>query len=221
MPGIWRRCGAYKTSDYVMPLALSLIGGGETLDDLRLLRSDKGLAQLSLPDIPAANSVGDFLRRFGHKAIYRLGEIVTRQALFNIKSGQTLTLDIDSTLIESQKEQAKMCYAGYTAYNPLLAWIDEADVFIAGLFRNGNSSPQSHILRLLKHCRQQIAAGNPLRFRSDSAGYQRDIMQYCHDNGMDFTISADLDVSVREVIANIPRKDWRLVVYGHDTFLMA
>jgi len=221
IPGLWRRSGTYKTSDYLMPLALSLIGGGETLDDVRLLRSDEGLARLSLPDIPAANSIGDFLRRFSHKTVYRLAEIVTRQALLNVKAGQTLTLDIDSSLIESQKERAKMCYAGFTGYNPLLAWIAEADVFIAGLFRDGNSSPQSHILRLLKYCRQQIPDSNPLRFRSDSAGYQRNIMQHCHDNGIDFTISADLDVSVREVIAHIPSKDWRLVVYNHDTFLMA
>jgi hypothetical protein len=221
LPGLWRRSGIYKTSDYVMALALSLIGGGETLDDIRLLRSDEGLAQLSLPDIPAANSVGDFLRRFGHKTIYRLSEIVTRQALLNVKAGQTLTLDIDSSLIEAQKEQAKMTYAKFTGYNPLLAWIAEADVFIAGLFRDGNSSPQSHILRLLNYCRQKISPDNQLRFRSDSAGYQLAIMEYCHRNGVDFTISADLDVSVRDVIANIPGKDWRLVVYGHDVFLMA
>lgn len=221
IPDLWRRAGTYKTSDYVMPLALSLIGGGETLDDLRVLRSDTGLARLSLPDIPAANSAGDFLRRFGHKTVFQLSEIVTRQAMLNVKAGQTLTLDIDSSLIESQKEQAKKTYAGFTGYNPLLAWIAEADVFIAGLFRDGNSSPQSHILRLLKYCREQIPAGNALRFRSDSAGYQLKIMDYCQKSGIDFTISADLDVSVREVISNIPRNDWRLVVYGHDTFLMA
>ncbi len=41
--GIWERQGKYRTSDYVMSLELTLIAGGESLEDTRLLREDGGL----------------------------------------------------------------------------------------------------------------------------------------------------------------------------------
>jgi hypothetical protein len=40
--GVWARQGKYRTSDYVMSLALTLIAGGESLEDTRLLREDGG-----------------------------------------------------------------------------------------------------------------------------------------------------------------------------------
>ena len=58
IPGLWERSGAHKTSDYVMSLAMTLIAGGEGLDDTRLLRTDPGLGQLVFPKMPAANSLG-------------------------------------------------------------------------------------------------------------------------------------------------------------------
>ncbi|MFH1619529.1 MAG: IS1380 family transposase [bacterium] len=221
IPGIWRRNGAYSTSDYVMELMLTLASGGETLEDTRILRGDVGLQQLCLPELPAANSLGDFLGRFDNRSIYRLSEATAQQALLNIRPAQPLTLDMDSTLIESDKKEAGTMYNGSSGYNPLPAWAAEADVFMGCVFRNGNASPQSHMLPLLKYCRKHLHADNPLRLRSDSAGYQLDIMEYCNNNGIGFTITADLDESVREVISNIPKKDWRLMIKDKETFLFA
>lgn len=53
-----------------------------------------------------------------------------------------LTLDIDSSLIEADKKEAQKTYKGFNGYNPLLAWLDEPYVFLSGVFRPGNSSPQ-------------------------------------------------------------------------------
>jgi hypothetical protein len=221
IPGLWEREGLYKTSDYVMSLALTLIAGGEGLDDTRILRSDPGLGQLVFPNMPAANSVGRFLRRFDQRSLYRLGEAVTEQALKNLGAYKTLTLDVDSTLIESEKDEAKRTYKGFEGYNPLLAWLAEPDVFIAGVFREGNASPQSHLLPLLKYCHRRLPPGVDLRLRSDSAGFRLDLIDYCRLNGIGFTIGADLDPAVMEAIEHIPKKAWQLVVRGEDTFLLA
>lgn len=45
-----------------MGLALTLIAGGEGLDDTRLLREDPGLKQFVFPEPPPVNSYGRFLR---------------------------------------------------------------------------------------------------------------------------------------------------------------
>ena len=221
LPGLWQRRGTYTTSDYILGLALTLTAGGEGLDDTRVLEGDTGLAQLALPGIPAANSIGEFLRRFTNRSLLRLSEVVTRQAVECIKPGQAVTLDIDSTVIESDKKDAKRTYKGVDGYNPLLAWIDELDVFIGGVFREGNASPQSHLSSLLRYCRRRLPPGVRLRVRSDSAGYQLKVMEDCVRHSNEFAIRADLDPSVRAAIETIPQKAWQLVVRGNDTFLLA
>lgn len=218
--GLWQRDGRYKTADYILGLAMTLIAGGEGLDDTRLLRNDPGIKQLVFPDLPAANSFGRFLRRFGHRALHQMGELVADQARAAIKPGQTVTLDIDSTTVESDKEQAQMTYKGFSGYNPLLAWLAEPNVFMAGLFRDGNASPQSHLLSLVKYCRRRLQ-GITLRLRSDSAGYHVDLMRYSYEHDIEFAIAAPINAGIREVIEEIPRKAWQLVVEGEHSFLLA
>ena len=221
LPGLWKRQGTYTSSDYILGLALTLASGGEGLDDTRVLAGDKGLSQMALPGIPAANSFGEFLRRFTKRTLQRLGDIVSRQAACGLKPGQTITLDIDSSVIASDKKDAKRTYKGIDGYNPLLAWIDELDVFMGGAFREGNASPQSHIASLLRYCHRRMPADIKVRLRSDSAGYQIKVMQTCTRYGYEFAIRADLDAAVRATIERIPDHAWQLVVRGNDSFLLA
>jgi len=69
--GLRDRQGSFWTSDYVLGLALTVIAGGEGLDDTRMLRDDLGLKQLAFPSFPEANSFGRFLRRFRHRTLRR------------------------------------------------------------------------------------------------------------------------------------------------------
>ena len=223
VPGLWERLGRYRTSDYVLSLALTLVAGGEGLEDTRLLREDAGLQGWLWKDLPAPNSLGDFLRRFGQMTLSRLGRVNARQVRRLLARGGhgRLTLDIDSSLVEADKKEAKKTYEGFDGYNPVLAWLDEPNVFLSGVFRPGNSSPQSHLRSLLGQCRKLLAQGTKLRLRSDSAGYRLDVMSYCLKHGVEFSITADLDAAVREAIDEIPEGKWQLVVRGEETFLLA
>lgn len=223
LPGLWERLGRYRTSDYVLSLALTLIAGGEGLEDTRLLREDGGLQGWLWKDLPAPNSQGDFLRRFGHMALARLGRVNVRQVRRLLARGdhKRLTLDIDSSLIEADKKEAQKTYKGFDGYNPLLAWLDEPDVFLSGVFRPGNSSPQSHLRSLVAQCRRLLPQGMRLRLRSDSAAYNAEVLRYCDRHGIEFSISADLDAAVRASIEAIPDEKWQLIVRGEESFLLA
>ena len=223
LPGLWERAGRYRTSDYVLGLALTLIAGGEGLEDTRLLREDAGLSGWLWNDLPAPNSLGDFLRRFEQRTLCRLGRVNARQVRRLLSRGGHghLTLDIDSSLIESDKKEAQKTYKGFEGYNPLLAWLDEPNVFLSGVFRPGNSSPQSHLKSLLAQCRRLLPQGVKLRLRSDSAAYKLEVMSYCLKHAVEFSITADLDAAVREAIDEIPEGKWQLVVRGGETFLLA
>lgn len=223
LPGLWEREGRYRTSDYILSLALTLIAGGEGLEDTRLLREDAGLQGWLWKDLPAPNSQGDFLRRFMPMTLARLGRVNARQVrrlLARSEHGR-LTLDVDSSLIESDKKEAQRTYEGFDGYNPVLAWLDEPSLFLSGVFRPGNSSPQSHLKSLLGQCRRLLPQGTKLRVRSDSAGYRIDVMSYCLKHDIEFSITADLDAAVREAIDEIPDGKWQLVVRGEETFLLA
>jgi hypothetical protein len=51
--------------------------------------------------------------------------------------------------------------------------------------------------------------GKRLRFRSDSAGYQSDLVKLCEEHDAQFTITARKDAAVLEAIGAIPKKAWR------------
>ena len=50
----------------------------------------------------------------------------------------TATLDMDATLIESDKQEALFCYKGFKGYQPLNMWWSEQDVVVHTEFRDGN-----------------------------------------------------------------------------------
>lgn len=219
--GLWKRKREYSTADHIMSLALTLIAGGERLDDTRLLKNDAIVSALNLVSIPSANTTGAFLKRFSHRTTAALARAALVPAAFALRRLKTATIDIDSSLIESDKENAVFTYKRFFGYNPMLAWCPEADIFLACLFRNGNASPQAHILEILEYCRDKFNKDTHLRLRSDSAGYQFKIMKYCVAQGIDFTITADLAASVRGAIASIPQKDWRSMTKDGKTILYA
>jgi len=54
------------------------------------------------------------------------------------------------------------------------------------------------------------SSGKQIKYiRSDSAGYQGKIIDYCFDNEIEFAIGADLDKAVVGLINQIPEKQWR------------
>ena len=46
-------------------------------------------------------------------------------------------------------------------------------------------------------------------FRSDSAAYQAEVMNYCEENGISFAIGGVLDAAVKEVIKSLAEEEWR------------
>ena len=60
-------------------------------------------------------------------------------------------------MIETHKRQARYCYSKYKAYQPLTNCWHEADLVVHSEFRDGNVPAM----------------------RSDSAGYQKELLKYC------------------------------------------
>jgi hypothetical protein len=62
----------------------------------------------------------------------------------------TATLDMDATLVATNKTDALFCYKGYKAYQPLNTWWFEQGTIVHTEFRDGNVPAGFEKLRVLK-----------------------------------------------------------------------
>ena len=204
----------YTASEHVFPLVLMLSGGGRTLEDSREVRNDAGLREiLPLKRMPSTDATGDWLRRSGKDGgLEGLGAVNRRILKCSLQKEKVkeYTLDIDATGIESEKELAKMTYKGYTGYMPMVGHLAENGLVVGDEFREGNDSPGSRNLEFLKYCERQMPKGKKIKaFRADSAAYQANVINYCHDNGIAYAIGGDLDEAVKKAISTIKEDEWR------------
>jgi len=209
----------YKPSEYIFPLVLMLHGGGRSLEDIRGISRDNGLLEiLKIDKVPSSDAFGDWLRRMGgNGGLVSLGTVeryLLREGM-NREDVTDYTLDIDATGVEAEKESAKKTYKGYRGYMPIVGHLAENSFIIGDEFREGNEPPANRNFEFIKHCISQMPEGKIIKYlRSDSAGYQAKIINFCEEEGIEYAIGADLDSSVKEAIANLPESEWK--VYKED-----
>jgi hypothetical protein len=93
---------------------------------------------------------------------------------------RTATLDMDATLVETSKSEALYCYKGFKSYQPLNTWWWEQELVVHTEFRDGNVPAGFNQLRVFKEALRCLPEGiKKVRVRSDTAGYQHDLLKYC------------------------------------------
>lgn len=204
----------YRPSVHVLPLVLTLAGGGRTLEDLRVLRNDTALRSLlQLDEMPSSDATGDWLRRMGAEpsggsaGLARVNRGVFRRLLRN-HACKDATLDIDATQIVAEKREAHYTYKGEKGYMPMVGHVLG---LVAGYeFREGNAAPAAGNLEFLQACERNMPKDKKIAaVRADSAAYQAEIFNWCEATGKVFAIGADLDAAVKAAIAAIPEDEWR------------
>lgn len=127
------------------------------------------------------------------------------------------TLDMDATLVETHKRSALPCYKGFKAYQPLNCWWAEQPVMLYSEFRDGNVPAGFEQLRVLKDSLSAAHAAGVTKvyLRSDSAGYQKDLLLYCGEGKderfgvIEFAISADVTQEFRKAVLAVAEADWQ------------
>jgi hypothetical protein len=195
-------------SDYIMTLVYMFIDGALHLEDVRHLMSDEAFQEL-LADmkLPTSDAIGDWLRKYGGKqSETKIFQVVKQLLLGLTKQGEIL--DIDATIIESDKGDARKTYKGSYGYQPLLGIISENAIVVGSDFREGNISPQMGIVEFIKSCRRNYPQAIKI-VRSDSAGWQKEVVDYCVQEGLVYTITTDQTEGLLEAIKSIPEEKWK------------
>ena len=128
---------------------------------------------------------------------------------------ETATLDMDATLVETDKSDAFWCYKGYRAYQPFNTWWAEKDLVLHTEFRDGNVPAGFEQKRMLEEAIGCLPEGiQKVRMRSDTAGYQHELLRYCdqEDNKrcgrIAFTVSCDVTPEFKKAVMEIEERDW-------------
>jgi len=218
--------------------------GGECLDDFDRLREDAGLPEMMGHDVPSPEAARKFLYAFHDarkieeaqqrllvgqssyipeesaplRGLAQSNVEVVREAGRRCSDQKIATVDLDSTIIESEKREAQPTYEGGKGYQPMLALWAEMDLVLADEFRDGNVPAVQDPLRVAQRAFQALPPTVEERyFRGDSACYEERLLRWLSDerreNGpsgpIGFAISARMTETLRNEIKSVGEEEWR------------
>lgn len=129
------------------------------------------------------------------------------------------TLDMDATLIGTHKRDALHCYKGFKAFQPLNCWWAEQGTMLYSEFRDGNVPAGHEQLRVMKDCLGHLPGSvKQVSLRSDSAGYQEELLLYCGEGKdprfgvIDFAVAADVTAAFRAAVMATAEGAWQPLI---------
>jgi hypothetical protein len=207
--------------------------GGECLEDMERLRQDRGLATLLGYSPPAPETARQWLDRFheeglmgqrpsqgsflppesaGLTGLREVNRRVVAAYVGAVQPQREVTLDVDAHLVETAKAEAKVCYEGYKAYQPMEVVWAETGLVLADEFREGNVPACKDIKRMVDEAYAALPPGEwQVRVRSDSAAYEPEgILDHWQEQSWEFGVSADLSPQLRAAILGLSKEAWQL-----------
>ena len=133
------------------------------------------------------------------------------------------TLDMDATLIEVAKDAALFCYKHFRAYQPLNVYWFEQDQVVYSQFRDGNVPAGYGQLAVLLRSLELLPEGiEEAALRTDTAGYEWDLLKYCAEGKNErfgvipFCVGVDVTAAFKAAVAQVQSSEWRPLLRKAD-----
>ncbi len=195
---VLKRHQPYHESDHVLNVAFNLLCGGETLDDIRILRQDEAhLNALGVEMLPDSTTAGDFCRRFGPEDIEGLMDAVNETRVKVWKQQEpsfyedVAIIDVDGSIVPTSgecKEGVALSYNGIWGYHPLVVSLANTGEPLYIKNRSGNERSSSNAAGYLDRaavlCRE--AGFKKVRFRGDTDFSQTKFLDGWDEGGITF-----------------------------------
>jgi hypothetical protein len=240
----------FDEATYVESFLVLNAAGGDCLEDFDQLREDAGLSELLGHAVPSAEAARKFLYQFHDEekieqaqqglagdrvsyipeespALQGLGQVnqdVVRELGRRCAEQKIATLDVDATVIESWKREAKLTYEGCTGYQPVLALWAEMNVVVSDEFRDGNVPAHQQLLPITRRAFQALPETVVERyFRGDSACHEQSLIEWLRDEQraggpagrIGFAVSARMNPVLHAEIVATPQLRWQ--PYSEDS----
>lgn len=215
------RVGGANPGRKVLSLVHMLVAGGSHIDHVDMLRA--GDTRRVLPfRVLAPSTLGTFLRAFTFGHVRQLDRVIaeTLKRVWALGAGPgdgRLVIDLDSTINEVfgyQKQGAVYGYTKQKGYHPLMASRADTGEILHVRLRNG-SSQKGHIRfieELVARVRRAGATGEIL-IRGDSGFWSRRLIDTCERLGVSYSITANINPTIRSTITEIPDSSWVPITY--------
>jgi len=215
--GLKARRSGHDLGRVVRDLAVMLADGGDCLADLGALGDQGALfgavasSATAFRVIDRIASSPDGLERL------RAAHAQARARVWELTGAPELVeVDVDATLIgsHSEKEGAAGTFKGGYGFHPMLAYADGTGEALAGELRPGNAGAntasdqimvaESAISQIPEEHIEQIE----ILLRADSAGQSHDLLDWCRQARIRYSVGYELSEAVRTQVLQIPDGDW-------------
>ena len=225
----------YTISDGLLAIHYSHLCGGSCIEDISMLGEHIGFHPgFKLPSADTTLRImqelkteetviinGEVTHRFNHHE--ELNDCLQKLAVKvkTIIPGAKNTLDFDNVIFDNEKYDATTTYKMTTGYQPACAFIGRQPVFIEG--RGGNTPAAYKMDETLEKCFAGLK-DNSIHiehFRSDSAAYQKKVVEVVEKNCAYFYIRIDDSQNLRDAIKDLPEADWKSTTINHKSVEVA
>ena len=129
---------------------------------------------------------------------------------------ERVTIEVDATLLtaHSDKEGAAGTFKGGYGFHPMLAYCDETGEALAAILRPGNagSNTAADQIAVIEQALQQIPTELieqiEILVRADTAGATHDLLDFCREHRLRYSVGYELSEAVRAAILKVPEDSW-------------
>jgi hypothetical protein len=211
------RLGSHDRGRVVRDLAVMLADGGDCVADMAVVRDQAALFSRAASDSTAFRVIDQIASYPEAIEWLRAAHARARARVWELAGGpERLTIDLDATLLaaHSDKEGAEPTWKRGYGFHPMLAYADQTGEALAGELRPGNAGAGTAAdqIAVAQAALAQIPEGHvesiEVLIRVDSAGACHELVDWCRDAKIGYSVGFDLTEPVRDAITQIPDDDW-------------
>lgn len=209
-----QRRSAHDDGEILRNLIVTLAQGGEHLSDQAALRDQPAL----FGDVASDATAFRALERIGPAELegIKAARKAARERAFELGAAPDRpVLDVDASLLgaHSEKEGAAGNYKGGFGFHPMLCYLEGSEAALDGILRPGNagSNTGADQVAAIEAGLEQLPpslAEREILVRGDSAACVHEVVDFCREGDIRFSVGYDISAPVREAIAKVPDCTW-------------
>lgn len=230
-----RSSRGFRDSEHILSLVLLHLSGGSAADHLSFLKENLSFEKLGI-SVPSPSALRTWLKAFhngdadGKRGMGKafipeengylkgLGTVLSRLFTFAVARSprEHITLDQDATFIETEERGANWNYKGEKSYQALNTSCPQYDLVAGTRYCDGNVPPgwkqKEELERILESLPEEVKG---VSLRSDSAGYQTDLLTWCTEGKhgrfgyIPVGISCPVGDEFKKAVRSVPEEDWK------------
>ncbi len=214
---IKQRRSGHDPGRVVRDLAVMLADGGDCLADLAAVRDQDALFGAVASDSTAFRMIDKIASTPGLLDALAAAHARAREHVWTLTGApERVTIEVDATLISShsEKEGATGTFKGGYGFHPMMAYCDETAEALGGILRPGNagSNTAADHIAVIEQALAQIPAEQietiEILVRADSAGATHELLDFCREHRLRYSVGYELTDAVRAAILKIPDTAW-------------